>query len=168
MQWHAERVQHVDPANLKRALATMLGFGRYLNESGLEPSLLDLVAMRGSQINGCAACLDMHFKEALARGESGLRLVSLDAWRECPYYTDRERAALAWTEAVTLVAADRVPDAVHEAVRPHFSDDELVALTMAATAINAFNRLNVALRTVPGTYEVSTQPHEERVAALVS
>jgi AhpD family alkylhydroperoxidase len=168
MQWQAERVQHFDPANLQRAMTAMLGFGRYLHESGLEQSLLDLVAMRGSQINGCAACLDMHFKEALAHDESGLRLISLDAWRECPYYTDRERAALAWTEAVTLVADGHIPDSAYEEVRPYFSDDELISLTMAATAINAFNRLNIALRTVPGTYEVSSQPIEQRATALVS
>lgn len=168
MQWHSERIQHFDPANLQRAFKVMLGFNGYLQQSGLEQSLLDLVSMRASQINGCAACLDIHHKEAMAHGESGLRLVSLDAWRECPYYTDRERAALAWTEAVTLVADGHVPDSDYEEVRPQFSDDELVSLTMAITGINSYNRLNIALRTLPGTYEVSNQPVEERVAALAS
>ena len=159
MQWQAERMQQLDPGNMQRAMRAMFGLGRYLEQSGLEESLLDLVKTRASQINGCANCLDMHFKDARARGESEQRLYLLSAWRECPFYSERERAALAWTEAVTLVAETRVPDAVYEEVRKSFSDDELFALTMAVIAINAWNRLNIALRTVPGAY----QPHDPAI-----
>jgi AhpD family alkylhydroperoxidase len=134
-------------------MRAMLSLSGYQAHSGLEPSLLELVKLRASQINGCAYCLDMHTKDARARGESEQRLYLLDAWRESPFYSARERAALAWTEAVTLVAESRVPDTVYEEVRRQFSDDELLALTMAVVTINAFNRLNVALRTVPGTYQ---------------
>ncbi len=153
MQVQAERMQQVDPANVERAMRAMFGLSGYQTHSGLEPSLLELVNLRASQINGCAYCLDMHTKDARARGESEQRLYLLDAWRESPFYSERERAALAWTEAVTLVAESRVPDAVYEEVRRQFGDDELLALTMAVIAINAWNRLNVALRTVPGTYQ---------------
>jgi AhpD family alkylhydroperoxidase len=153
MQVHAERMQQVEPANVERAMRAMLGLSGYQTHSGLEPSLLELVKLRASQINGCAYCLDMHTKDARARGESEQRIYLLDAWRESPVYSARERAALAWTDAVTLVAETRVPDAVYEEVRLEFSDDELLALTMAVVTINAFNRLNVALRTVPGAYQ---------------
>ena len=156
MQVQMERLQQVDPANVERAVRAMLGLSSYQTHSGLEPSLLELVNLRASQINGCAYCLDMHTKDARARGESEQRIYLLDAWRESPFYSERERAALAWTEAVTLVAESRVPDAVYEEVRRQFGDDELLALTMAAITINAFNRLNVALRTVPGTYQPGT------------
>jgi AhpD family alkylhydroperoxidase len=160
MQWQAERVQDIDPANTEQAMRAMLGLGRYVQQSGLEESLLHLVSMRASQINGCAFCLDMHVKDARSRGESEQRLYLLDAWRECPFYNERERAALRWTEAVTLIAEDRVPDAVFEEVRNVFSDDELLALTMAVASINVFNRFNIALRTVPGTY----QPNDPAIA----
>jgi AhpD family alkylhydroperoxidase len=153
MQVHTERLQQVDPVNVERAMRAMLGLSGYQAHCGLEPSLLELVKLRASQINGCAYCLDMHTKDARARGESEQRLYLLDAWRESPFYSERERAALAWTEAVTLVAETRVPDAVYEDVRRQFSDDELLALTMSVVTINAWNRLNVALRTVPGTYQ---------------
>jgi AhpD family alkylhydroperoxidase len=153
MQVHTERLQQVDPANVERAMRAMFGLSGYQARCDLEPSLLELVKLRASQINGCAYCLDMHTKDARARGESEQRIYLLDAWRESPFYSERERAALAWTEAVTLVAETRVPDAVYEEVREHFSDDELLALTMAVATINAWNRLNVALRTVPGTYQ---------------
>ena len=149
----AERIHNVDRATIGRALRALYGFQTYLDESGLETSLLDLVKTRASQINGCAYCIDMHTKDARARGETEQRLYLLAAWRESPIYTGRERAALAWTEAVTLLADARVPDAVYEEVRPWFSDDELVSLTMAVAAINSWNRLNVALRTVPGDYQ---------------
>ena len=162
MQWQAERMQQFDPGNMERAMRAVLGLGRYLDQAGLEASLLGLVKTRASQINGCAYCLDMHTKDARARGESEQRLYLLDAWRECPFYSERERAALLWTEAVTLIADDRVPDAVYEQVRKSFSDDELLALTMAVATINVFNRLNVALRTVPGSY----QPHDPAIAQL--
>jgi AhpD family alkylhydroperoxidase len=153
MQVHTERLPQVDPANVERAMQAMLGLSGYQARCGLEPSLLELVKLRASQINGCAYCLDMHTKDARARGESEQRLYLLDAWRESPVYSERERAALAWTEAVTLVAESRVADAVYEEARRHFSDDELLALTMAVATINAWNRLNVALRTVPGRYQ---------------
>jgi AhpD family alkylhydroperoxidase len=129
---------------------------QYLQKSELERSLLTLIQLRASQINGCAYCLDMHWKDLRAIGETEQRLYSLDAWRECPYYTDRERAALAWTEAVTLVADGHVPDAIYEEVRPHFSEKELSDLTLAIAAINAWNRLSIAARIVPGTYQPAT------------
>jgi AhpD family alkylhydroperoxidase len=149
-------------------MRALFGLGSYLDQSGLEESLLHLVMMRASQINGCAYCLDMHTKDARARGESEQRLYLLDAWRECPFYSERERAALRWTEAVTLIADDRVPDAVYEEVRKSFSDDELLALTMAVATINVFNRFNVALRTVPGTYQPNDPAIEQLHAALAS
>jgi AhpD family alkylhydroperoxidase len=153
MQVQAERLQQVDPANVERAMRAMFGLSGYQARCDLEPSLLELVKLRASQINGCAYCLDMHTKDARARGESEQRIYLLEAWRESPFYSERERAALAWAEAVTLVAETRVPDAFYEEVRRHFSDDELLTLTMAVATINAWNRLNVALRTVPGTYQ---------------
>jgi len=126
---------------------------RYVRESGLEPPLLELVKTRASQINGCAFCLDMHTKDARARGETEQRLYALSAWRETPFYTDRERAALAWTEAVTLVAETHVPDDVYEQAREQFSEEELANLTLAIVAINGWNRLAISFRTVPGTYQ---------------
>ena len=131
----------------------MLGLENHTNESGLERILLDLVKLRASQINGCAFCLDMHWKDLRAAGESEQRLYSLDAWRETPFYTDRERAALAWTEAVTLITKDHVSDEVYEEARQHFSEKELADLTLAIVAINGWNRLSIAFRTVPGGYQ---------------
>jgi AhpD family alkylhydroperoxidase len=130
----------------------MLGLGRYLQECGLEQSLLTLVDLRASQINGCAYCIDMHWKDLRANGESEQRLYSLDAWRESPFYSKRERAALEWTEALTLITNGRVPDEVYEKVRPHFNDKELSDLTLAIVSINGWNRLNISARTVPGDY----------------
>jgi AhpD family alkylhydroperoxidase len=130
----------------------MLGLERQVHKSGLDSKLLDLVRMRASQINGCAYCLDMHSKDARANGETEQRLYGLNAWRETPYYSARERAALEWTEALTLVSESHVPDEVFERVRGHFSDDELAHLSLAIVAINGWNRLNVAARTVPGGY----------------
>lgn len=126
---------------------------RYLGDCGLEEALLHLVRLRASQLNGCAYCLDMHWKDLRALGDSERRLYSLDAWRECPYYTDRERAALEWTEAVTLIASGHVPDATYDRVGPHFSERELSDLTLAVAAINAWNRLSIAARLVPGAYQ---------------
>lgn len=131
----------------------MLGVEKYIRQSGLEESLLNLIRMRASQINGCAYCLDMHWKDARALGESEQRLYGLDAWEESPYYSDRERAALAWTEAVTNVRDTHVPDEVYEKVRPLFTDKELADLTLAIGSINVWNRLNIASRTVPGAYQ---------------
>src|SRR5271154_5374883 len=115
----------------------MLGLEKYLQGCGLEQGLLHLIKLRASQINGCAYCLDMHWKDLRAAGENEQRLYSLDAWRECTYYSDRERAALAWTEAITLVADEHVPDAVYTEARAHLSEKELADLTLAVAAINA-------------------------------
>jgi AhpD family alkylhydroperoxidase len=135
------------------AMKAMYAINTYSKECGLEPSLLELVKTRASQINHCAYCLDMHTKDARAAGETEQRLYGLDAWRETPYYTERERAALAFTEAVTLIADGQVPDAVYEQAKQQFSDEELVNLTMNIITINAWNRLAITFRDVPGTYQ---------------
>jgi AhpD family alkylhydroperoxidase len=140
----------------KEAQQAMYALEKYLNESGLEHSLIHLMKMRASQINGCAYCIDMHSKDARALGETEQRLYELDAWRETPFYSDRERAALAWTEAVTLVSQTHVPDSVYEEVRKFFSDKEIVDLTLVVTTINAWNRLAIALRAAPGHYRPAT------------
>ena len=139
------------------ALEAMRGLEMYVRRSGLEPSLLELVRLRASQINGCAYCIDMHTKDARAGGEKEQRLYALNAWEETPFYTDRERAALAWTEALTLVADGHVPDEVFERTQKHFSDNELVDLTLAVVAINGWNRLAISFRAVPGTYQPPTK-----------
>ena len=131
----------------------MLGLEKYIHQSGLEESLIDLVKLRASQINGCAYCIDMHWKDLRALGESEQRLYGLDAWEESPYYTDRERAALAWTEAVTNIRDGHVPDELYEQVRPLFTDKELADLTLTITTINAWNRLAISARSVPGKYQ---------------
>ncbi len=130
----------------------MLGLEQYARQSGLEPSLLKLVKMRASQINGCAFCLDMHSKDARIGGETEQRLYALNAWRETPFFSERERAALAWTETVTRVSETHVPDETYESVRQHFSEKELVDLTLAIIAINGWNRLAISFRSVPGSY----------------
>ena len=135
------------------AYAAMLGIENYLRKCGLDPKLLNLTNLRASQINGCAYCLDMHWKDLKAAGETDQRLYGLDAWQESPYYSDRERAALAWTEAVTNVRDGHVPDPVYEQVRKFFPEKELTDLTLAVAAINSWNRLNITARTVPGTYK---------------
>lgn len=134
-------------------LQAMLTLEKYVHKCGLDPKLLELVKMRASQINGCAYCLDMHSKDARAQGETEQRLYALNAWRETPFYSERERAALEWTEAVTLVSQTHVPDEVYEQVRKHFSEKELLDLTFAVVAINSWNRLAISLRAVPGTYQ---------------
>jgi len=123
----------------------------YVQECGLEKSLIDLVKTRASQINGCAFCINMHTHEARSRGETEERLYLLDAWRESPLYSDRERAALAWTEAVTLVSETHVPDAVYEEARRFFSEEELVKLTVTLATINAWNRIAISFRSVHST-----------------
>ena len=133
-------------------IQAILGLEKQVSKAGLDNKLLNLVRMRASQINGCAYCLDMHSKDARAAGETEQRLYGLNAWRETPYYSARERAALEWTEALTLVAEGHVPDDVYERVRAEFSEDELAHLSLAIVAINSWNRLNVAARTVPGDY----------------
>jgi len=146
------------------AYQAMLGLEKYLHQSGLEESLLDLLRLRASQINGCAYCIDMHWKDLRALGENEQRLYGLDAWQESPYYSDRERAALAWTEAVTNIREGHVPDEVYEKVRTQFTDQELVDLTLAIGAINVWNRLNIAARTVPGAYQ-STKAQQRTKSA---
>jgi AhpD family alkylhydroperoxidase len=142
--------QRLDPMKVSpsayRALAGLQG---YVDQSGLDRSLLDLVKIRASQINGCAFCLAMHTRDARRAGESEDRLHLLNAWHEAPCYTDRERAALAWTEAVTLVSETHIPDAVFEEAKKHFTETELVNLTMAVIAINGWNRMAIAFRAQP-------------------
>lgn len=136
------------------AMQAMQGLEKYISSCGLETALLELVKTRASQINGCAFCIDMHTKDARAAGETEQRLYALNAWRETPFFTPRERAALAWTEAVTLVHADQVPDAVYEQARQHFDEKELTDLTLAIVAINGWNRLGIASRSpLAGSYQ---------------
>ena len=144
----------IDYLKLARgAYHAMLGIEHYLQQSGLEESLQNLIKLRVSQVNGCAYCIDMHWKDLRAAGESEQRLYGLDAWEESPYYTDRERAALAWAESVTNIQEGHVTDAVFERVKEFFNEKELADLTLAVTAINSWNRLSIAARTVPGTYQ---------------
>ena len=142
------------------ALRAMYSLQTYVNGCGLEKSLLELVKTRASQINGCAYCIDMHTKDARAQGETEQRLYALNAWRETPFYTDRERAALAWTEAVTLISERHVPDDVFEQARSQFSDEELVNLTTAVVAINGWNRLSIAFNVPAGTYQPPAKHNE--------
>jgi AhpD family alkylhydroperoxidase len=143
----------VDATVAPGVVKAMLGVEAYLHQTELKPALLDLIRLRVSQINGCAYCIDMHWKDLRAIGESEQRLYGLDAWRESPYYTEPERAALAWAESVTRVADTRVPDEIYEEVRKYFSEKDVADLTLAVASINSWNRLNIALRTVPGSYE---------------
>jgi AhpD family alkylhydroperoxidase len=136
-----------------KALSTMLEMQRYVDHCSLEKPLLELAKLRGSQINGCAYCVDMHSKDLRALGESEQRLYTVVVWREAPFFNDRERAALAWTEAVTLVSESGVPDDVYENARSQFNEKELVDLTMSVIAINGWNRLAVSFRAVAGSYQ---------------
>ncbi len=144
------------------AYRAMLALETYVHQSGLEGSLVELVKMRASQINGCAYCLDMHSKDARAAGETEQRLYVLPAWREASFYSDRERAALAWTEAVTLIHETHVPDDIYELARKHFSDEQLVNLTMAIVAINGWDRLEVSFRGVAGLYKTAQRRDQSR------
>ncbi len=126
---------------------------RYVKSSGLEADLVELVKLRASQINGCAYCIDMHTKDARTHGESEQRLYGVSAWHEAPFYSERERAALAWTEAVTQISKDHVPDEVYNEARKHFTDKELVDLTLAIITINSWNRLAITFRTPAGSYQ---------------
>ena len=137
----------------QRVMKAMHGLGMYLAKSPLEQSLLHLIYFRVSQINGCAFCLDMHSKDLRATGEPEQRLFVLDAWREAPFYTDRERAALAWAEAVTKIAGGNVPDEIYSEARKQFSEEDLVDLTLAIITINSYNRINIAFRVPAGSYE---------------
>lgn len=141
-------------ALVPESLDAMLALEKYVTNSGLEPSLYELVKTRASQINKCGYCLDMHTKEARKAGETEQRLYALSVWKEAPFYTPRERAALAWTEALTLIAENDVPDSLYEATRQHFSESELVSLTIAIVAINGWNRLAISFRKVPGSYQI--------------
>jgi AhpD family alkylhydroperoxidase len=147
------------------ALQAVKAMGNYTERSGLEQSLLDLVLIRASQINHCAYCLDMHTKDARVSGETEQRIYALDAWRETPFFSERERAALAWTEAVTLLTEGFVSDEVYEETRQHFSEAELIRLTMAVATINTWNRLNVSFRVVAGSYKSQRQPAPVAAAA---
>ena len=147
--------RHYMASGLTRA---MLALQHEVEASGLERPLLELVKIRASQINGCAYCIDMHTKDARAAGETEQRIYALDAWRETPFFSDRERAALEWAETVTRVADTHVPDAVYERVRAHFSDAEMVALTFALVAINGWNRLAISFRLPAGSYQPQAVP----------
>jgi AhpD family alkylhydroperoxidase len=135
------------------------------NHSGLDERMLELVRLRASQLNGCAYCVDMHSKNLRADGETNERIDGVVVWRETPFYSERERAALEWAEAVTLVAVDHVPDEIFERTRKHFSDDELVNLTLAISMINTWNRFSVAFRAVPGEYQAPVKKTKPSAAA---
>ena len=141
--------QEIAPKSLKG----MYEIEKYVENSQLEDSLVQLVKLRASQINGCAYCIDMHTKDARQAGESEQRLYILSVWQESPFYTDRERAALRWTEALTKISEDDVSDELYESVRKHFAETELTALTMAIIAINGWNRLAISFRNIPGSYK---------------
>jgi AhpD family alkylhydroperoxidase len=150
--------QKVAPA----AFQAMLSLEMYIRKSSrLEPSLIELVKVRASQINGCAYCIDMHTKDARANGETEQRLYALDAWEETPFFTDRERAALAWTEAITLISEKRATDALYQEVRERFTEEEIVNLTLAIVTINGWNRLSIGFRAVPGEYQPTSHKHAE-------
>ena len=150
-----------DPLSLK----AMLSLQVRVEGSGLEHGLLDLVKVRASQINGCAFCIDMHTKEARARGETEQRLYALDAWAETGFYSDRERAALRWTEAVTLIGEGHVSDEIYAGVREQFDEEALVKLTLAVVAINGWNRICIAFRVPAGTHQVVANPGAQHAAA---
>lgn len=145
--------RHDYKAIVPKAYTAMLGLENYVKNCGLEKSLLELVRTRSSQINGCAYCLDMHTKDARVAGETEQRLYTLSAWRETPFFTDRERAALEWTESVTQISSNHISDDLYERVHQYFDDRELVDLTMAVIAINGWNRLAIAFRSEPGNYQ---------------
>lgn len=135
----------------------LLELERTIKSSGLEPSLIELVKTRASLLNGCAFCIDMHTKDARAAGETEQRLYALSAWEETPFFTPRERAALAWTEAITNIQKGHAPDAAYEGAREHFSEQELARLTFAIAQINFWNRLAIGFRVEPGTYQPQTK-----------
>jgi len=136
-----------------KAIKAMYGIGGYLAKSEVEKRLLNLIYLRVSQINGCAFCVDMHSKDLRAEGETEQRLYLLSAWREAPFYSERERAAFAYAEAVTVLKDREVTDEVFSAVNEQFTDEEIIDLTLAITTINSYNRFNIAFRTEAGSYE---------------
>ena len=145
----------------KEPIKALMDMEAYVAQCGLDDKLLHMIKLRASQINGCAYCIDMHWKDARAAGETEQRLYGLDAWRESPYYSDRERAALEWTESLTLIAASQAPDDIFAAMKAHFSDKEILDLTYAISTINAWNRIAISMRAVPGHY----QPTQKSSAA---
>jgi AhpD family alkylhydroperoxidase len=147
-----QRLNAMDYSN-SGAFKAMYGLGAYLEKSPLGQPLLNLVYLRVSQINGCAFCLDMHAKDLRAEGESEQRIYLLDAWREAPFYTDREKAALVWAEALTRIPGGQVSDEAYTQARGQFSESELIDLTLAVTTINSYNRFNIAFRTQAGSYQ---------------
>lgn len=151
-------IQNAVPA----AFQAMLGLETYARRAwNREPLLLGLIKMRASQINGCAFCIDMHSKDARAHGETEQRLYALDAWKETPFFSERERAALLWTEAITLIREEHAPDHVYMEVRKYFTEEELMNLTLAIVAINGWNRLCIGFRAVPGEYTPKTEHSSE-------
>ncbi len=138
----------------------------YVRSASLETSLLELVKIRASQINGCAYCVDMHTKDARAEGETEQRIYALNAWRETPFFSDRERAALAWTEALTNISSTHAPDDIYQFARQQFSDKELVDLTYAVSVINAWNRMAISFRSVPGQYQPKARLAREAVQQI--
>ena len=153
------------PTLAPEPLKLMYAMEKYLGACGLERKLIELVKIRASQINGCAYCLDMHTQDARAEGETERRIYALSTWRETPFYTDRERAALAWTEAVTLVSSGGVSEVLYEEARRHFDEKELADLTWAVAAINAWNRVAISFRSVPGTYKPARRPQAAAAVA---
>ena len=141
-----------------KAYQAMLALGNFADTCGLERPLLELVKMRASQINGCAYCLDMHSKDARALGETEQRLYALNAWRETPFFSPRERAALEWTEALTLISETHAPDDVYALVAKEFTPEEMANLSLAIVVINGWNRLSIGFRAVPGAYQSKLQP----------
>lgn len=142
-----------DQGKIQNAKKLLFSLGAYLAKSSIEQKLINLIDFRVSQINGCAFCLDMHSKDLRAEGETEQRLYMLDAWREASIYSERERAALAWAEAVTKIKNGNVPDEVYEEARSQFSEEELIDLTLATIAINSYNRINIAFKTPSGNYQ---------------
>jgi AhpD family alkylhydroperoxidase len=142
------------PAKFEAVYRAMAGLGAAVRASGLEQPLIELVRLRVSQLNGCGYCIDMHSKDARGAGETEQRLYLLQAWREAPMFTDRERAALGWAEAVTLLTDHHVPDALYDQVKAAFSETEMMALTLAIIEINGWNRISISLNAVPGSYRV--------------
>lgn len=147
-----ERLNYV--ALVPESLEAMLALEKFVRKSGLEHSLYELVKIRASQINKCAYCLDMHTKEARKAGETEQRIYALSAWQETPFYTKRERAALAWTESITLISENNIDDTLYNSTLKYFSEKELVVLTMAIITINGWNRLAISFRKIPGSYEI--------------